>query len=59
MQMVMYILHSHWCTCKLIQQPTFTDAQNSKILATSVGKIIFNEIIPDSFAYINEPSQAN
>lgn len=39
--------------------PTFTDAQNSKILVTSVGKIIFNEIIPDSFAYINEPSQAN
>ena len=38
---------------------TFTDEQNSKILATSVGKIIFNEIIPDSFAYINEPSQAN
>ena len=39
--------------------PTFTDEQNNKILATSVGKIIFNEIIPDSFAYINEPSQAN
>ncbi len=39
--------------------PTFTDEQNSKILATSVGKIIFNEIIPDSFAYINEPNQAN
>ncbi|MCG1251759.1 DNA-directed RNA polymerase subunit beta' [Staphylococcus epidermidis] len=39
--------------------PTFIDEQNSKILATSVGKIIFNEIIPDSFAYINEPSQAN
>ncbi len=39
--------------------PTFTDEQNSKILATSVGKIIFNEIIPDSFTYINEPSQAN
>lgn len=39
--------------------PMFTDEQNSKILATSVGKIIFNEIIPDSFAYINEPSQAN
>ncbi|UTF64367.1 DNA-directed RNA polymerase subunit beta' [Staphylococcus epidermidis] len=39
--------------------PTFTDEQNSKILATSVGKIIFNEIIPDPFAYINEPSQAN
>lgn len=39
--------------------PTFTDEQNKKILATSVGKIIFNEIIPDSFAYINEPTQEN
>ena len=39
--------------------PTFTEEQNNKILATSVGKVIFNEIIPDSFAYINEPTQEN
>lgn len=39
--------------------PTFTEEQNKKLLATSVGKIIFNEIIPDSFAYINEPTQEN
>lgn len=39
--------------------PTFTEEQNKKILATSVGKIIFNEIIPDSFSYINEPTQEN
>ena len=39
--------------------PTFTEEQNKRILATSVGKVIFNEIIPESFAYINEPSQAN
>ncbi|EXM43728.1 DNA-directed RNA polymerase subunit beta' [Staphylococcus aureus DAR5798] len=39
--------------------PTFTEEQNKKILATSVGKIIFNKIIPDSFAYINEPTQEN
>lgn len=39
--------------------PTFTEEQNKKILATSVGKSIFNEIIPDSFAYINEPTQEN
>ncbi len=39
--------------------PTFTEEQNKKILATSVGKIIFNEIIPDSFTYINEPTQEN
>ncbi len=39
--------------------PTFTEEQNKKILLTSVGKVIFNEIIPDSFAYINEPTQMN
>src|SRR5699024_12836084 len=39
--------------------PTFTEAQNHKILATSVGKVIFNEIIHDSFAYINEPTKYN
>ncbi|OLF65980.1 DNA-directed RNA polymerase subunit beta' [Staphylococcus sp. MB377] len=44
---------------KSFNNPTFTEAQNNKILATSVGKIIFNEIIPDSFAFINEPSQTN
>ncbi|WP_168210249.1 DNA-directed RNA polymerase subunit beta' [Staphylococcus pragensis] len=44
---------------KSFNNPTFTEEQNNKILVTSVGKVIFNEIIPDSFAYINEPSQAN
>ncbi|WP_349771835.1 DNA-directed RNA polymerase subunit beta' [Staphylococcus canis] len=39
--------------------PTFTEEQNRKLLTTSVGKIIFNEIIPDSFAYINEPTVEN
>lgn len=44
---------------KSFNNPTFTEAQNNKILATSVGKVIFNEIIPDSFVFINEPSQTN
>ncbi|MDO5375033.1 MAG: DNA-directed RNA polymerase subunit beta' [Staphylococcus rostri] len=39
--------------------PTFTEEQNRKILTTSVGKVIFNEIIPDSFAFINEPTATN
>ena len=30
---------------KSFNNPTFTEAQNNKILATSVGKVIFNEII--------------
>jgi len=37
----------------------FTDNQKGKYLVTTVGKIKFNEILPDSFAYINEPTQDN
>ncbi|WP_427708333.1 DNA-directed RNA polymerase subunit beta' [Staphylococcus parequorum] len=44
---------------KSFNNPTFTEEQNKKLLLTSVGKVIFNEIIPDSFAYINEPTQTN
>ena len=37
----------------------FTDSQKGKYLVTTVGKIKFNEILPDSFAYINEPTDDN
>ena len=37
----------------------FTDSQKSKYLVTTIGKLIFNEILPDSFPYINEPSDEN
>ena len=37
----------------------FTESQKGKYLVTTVGKIKFNEILPDSFAYINEPSDDN
>ena len=37
----------------------FTDEQRSKIMVTSVGKLIFNEILPVDFPYINEPSEDN
>ncbi|HLS65792.1 MAG TPA: DNA-directed RNA polymerase subunit beta' [Pseudogracilibacillus sp.] len=42
-----------------LNNPTFTEEQNSKLLVTTVGKIIFNEIIPESFPYINEPTRSN
>ena len=32
----------------------FTEGQKNKYLVTTVGKIIFNEILPDSFPYLNE-----
>ncbi|MDD6223536.1 MAG: DNA-directed RNA polymerase subunit beta' [bacterium] len=37
----------------------FTEEQHGKYLVTTVGKIKFNEILPDSFPYINEPSDEN
>lgn len=42
-----------------LNNPTFTEEQNAKLLITTVGKIIFNEILPKSFPYINEPSDFN
>jgi len=37
----------------------FMEEQANKYLVTTVGKIIFNEILPDTFPYINEPSKDN
>ncbi len=37
----------------------FTETQRGKYLVTTVGKIKFNEILPDSFPYINEPTDEN
>ena len=37
----------------------FTDEQKEMYLLTTVGKLIFNEILPDSYPYINEPSKDN
>ena len=37
----------------------FTDDQKDKYLVTTAGKLIFNEILPDSFPYINEASKEN
>ncbi len=37
----------------------FTEEQMDKYLITTCGKIIFNEILPDSYPYINEPTKEN
>lgn len=42
-----------------LNNETFTDEQNNKLLLTTVGKLIFNEILPKSFPFINEPTQNN
>jgi DNA-directed RNA polymerase subunit beta' len=42
-----------------LNNKTFTEKQNNQLLLTTVGKIIFNEILPDSFPYMNEPTKEN
>ena len=37
----------------------FTDDVKDKYLVTTAGKLIFNEILPDTFPYINEPTKEN
>ncbi|QIL51232.1 DNA-directed RNA polymerase subunit beta' [Weissella coleopterorum] len=37
----------------------FTDEQRSKIMVTTVGKLIFNDILPVDFPYLNEPTEDN
>ncbi|WP_017729606.1 DNA-directed RNA polymerase subunit beta' [Halalkalibacterium ligniniphilum] len=38
---------------------TFKEEQYDQLLLTTVGKLIFNEILPDSFPYVNEPTETN
>ncbi|PWF99987.1 DNA-directed RNA polymerase subunit beta' [Levilactobacillus bambusae] len=54
----------HWHTRVGIQTSslpgkTFTDSQKQKIMVTTVGKLIFNSILPKSFPYLNEPTATN
>ncbi len=42
-----------------LNNETFTEEQNSKLLVTTVGKLLFNEIIPPTFPYMNEPTRHN
>ncbi|MFB0638095.1 DNA-directed RNA polymerase subunit beta' [Candidatus Phytoplasma solani] len=38
---------------------SFTKEQKEKYLMTTLGKLIFNAILPPNFPYINEPTQSN
>ncbi|BBD17325.1 DNA-directed RNA polymerase subunit beta' [Melissococcus plutonius] len=43
----------------LLGEKPFTEWQKERILITTVGKIIFNEIMPMEFPYLNEPTDYN
>lgn len=42
-----------------LNKESFTEAQQKALLITNIGKIIFNEIFPADFPYINEPTKNN
>ena len=44
---------------KSFNNPTFTDEQNKKLLITTIGKVIFNDILPEGFPFLNEPTKEN
>ncbi len=37
----------------------FTDSQKEKYLITTLGRLIFNNILPPSFPFLNEPTEEN
>ena len=43
----------------VVGNATFTEEQRGQYLLTTVGKLIFNGILPESFPYINEPTRYN
>ena len=53
-------LHTRVCVlAKSFKYKVFTDEQKQKYLVTTPGKIIFNEILPDTFPYVVEVSKEN
>ncbi len=44
---------------KVLNKTSFTPQQQEAMLITTIGKVIFNEIYPADFPFINEPTKAN
>lgn len=54
----------HWHTriglsTKTLTSFAFADDQRDRIMLTSVGKVIFNRILPAGMRFLNEPSETN
>ncbi|MDR2660945.1 MAG: DNA-directed RNA polymerase subunit beta', partial [Lactobacillaceae bacterium] len=45
-------------TSSFPSEKPFTDEQRSKILVTTIGKLLFNNILPVDFPYLNEPTES-
>ncbi|MFF2094488.1 DNA-directed RNA polymerase subunit beta' [Paenibacillus sp. NPDC058174] len=44
---------------RVLKKTNFTEKQQDSLICTTVGKVIFNEIYPEDFPYINEATKAN
>ncbi|WP_195576683.1 DNA-directed RNA polymerase subunit beta' [Paenibacillus sp. 1001270B_150601_E10] len=44
---------------RALNKTSFTEKQQNALLVTTVGRIIFNEIFPEDFPYINEATKRN
>ena len=44
---------------KSISSAKFTSSQLKKFLFTTLGKMIFNKVLPEEFPYLNEPTETN
>ncbi|WP_218064940.1 DNA-directed RNA polymerase subunit beta' [Vulcanibacillus modesticaldus] len=44
---------------KALRKTSFTEKQQNALIVTTIGKIIFNEIFPHDFPYINAPTKNN
>ncbi|SEU00705.1 DNA-directed RNA polymerase subunit beta' [Salinibacillus kushneri] len=42
-----------------LNNQTFTEEQNNQLLLTTVGKLVFNNMLPNAFPYMNEPTPEN
>ena len=52
-------LHTRILLDPKVVKDTFSEEQKSKYLVTTLGKLIFNEILPPTFPYVNEPTLNN
>ena len=44
---------------RTLNNMTFTEEQNNKYIVTTLGKVIFNGILPKTFPFLNEPTMSN
>ena len=42
-----------------LEDKAFTDWQKERLMVTTIGKLLFNEIMPPEFPYLNEPTNEN